>query len=73
MCDVFLTCVSVCVSQQLWDESECRASALRAELAVLRESLQQGATDRQLMEAENRQLSDALNRVRHSLRFLHAI
>lgn len=66
MNDVCNVDVCLCVSQQLREESETRSSSLRVELSAVRESLQQGTIEKQLMDTENKQLADALNRVRLS-------
>lgn len=50
--------------QKQWDQSESRVSAQRGELSAVRETHQQGEVERQLLERENAQLSEALARVR---------
>ena len=53
---------SLC-SQTQWGQSETRGSSLRSELAAVKEALQQGDIERQLLETEKNQLTDALSRV----------
>ncbi|MED6270511.1 hypothetical protein CHARACLAT_011138, partial [Characodon lateralis] len=52
--------------QKQWDLSESRASAQRGELSAARETHQQGEVERQLMEQEKAQLSEALARAESS-------
>ena len=51
-------------SQKQWEQSECRASAQRGELSSVRETHQQGEVEKQLLEGERTQLTEALARVR---------
>lgn len=56
-----------CYRQKQWDQSESRASAQRAELSAVKETYQQAEIERQLLERENAQLTEALARVRKCL------
>lgn len=49
--------------QKQWEQSESRASAQRFELSAVRETHQKGEVERQLLEEERAQLSEALTRV----------
>lgn len=53
---------SVC-SQTQWSQSESRGSSVRSDLAAVKETLQQGEIERQLLDTEKNQLTDALSRV----------
>lgn len=59
-------CVLLCYRQKQLDQSESRASAQRGELSAVKETHQQGEVERQLLEREKAQLSEALTRVRNS-------
>ena len=50
-------------SQKQLEQSESRASAQRGELSTVREACQQGEVERQLLEGEKAQMSEALTRV----------
>lgn len=52
--------------QKQLEQSESRASAQRCELSAVREAHQKGEVERQLLEEERAQLSEALTRVRTS-------
>lgn len=60
-------CVLFCFRQKQLDQSESRASAQRGELSAVKETRQQGEVERQLLEREKSQLSEALTRVRSQL------
>lgn len=66
MCCYIATCVFSWYRQKQWDQSESRASAQRGELSAVKETHQQGEVERQLLEREKAQLSEALARVRRS-------
>lgn len=64
MCNHSAAFELLCCRQKQLDHSESRSSAQRGELSTVRETQQQGEVERQLLEREKAQLSEALSRVR---------
>lgn len=59
-----MRCVIYCHRQKQLEQSESRLSTQRGELSAVRETHQKGEVERQVMEGERAQLSEALARVR---------